>query len=206
LRSGELRIEGVRAIDLLQKHGSPLYVVSEDTLRMNFRRVREAFSDVQLAFAETVAARAFLVQNRAYGEVIVRLDRIEDFDGRRPCATFMGGADPDKIVVNGSSKTYEEVERAARLGVRINIDAEDEIGFVERAATKLGCTVRVNLRLKVVPNELSALGSDYLSIGKDEAMIAALRGEKWGASVELASAMIERLRKIPGVVPKMCAR
>jgi hypothetical protein len=30
--------------------------VVEDTLRMNFPRVRETFSDVQLAFAETVAA------------------------------------------------------------------------------------------------------------------------------------------------------
>jgi diaminopimelate decarboxylase len=198
--NGELRIEGVRAIDLLQEHGSPLYVVSEDTLRTNFRRVRKAFSDawpttVKILYAikanNNLAIRAILYQEGAGGDC---------FGEGELYATFMGGADPDKIVVNGSSKTYEEVERASRLGVRINIDAEDEIGFVERAAAKLGRTVRVNLRLKVVPKELSALGSDYLSIGKGEAMAAALLGEKWGASVELASAMIERLRETPGVV------
>ena len=42
---GELMIESVRASDLLQEHGSPLYVVSEDTLRTNFRRVRKSFSE-----------------------------------------------------------------------------------------------------------------------------------------------------------------
>jgi hypothetical protein len=40
-RNGDLRIEGVQAIDLTQEHGSPLYVVSEDTLRTNFRGAPE---------------------------------------------------------------------------------------------------------------------------------------------------------------------
>ena len=42
-------------------------------------------SRVQLAFAEAVAAGALLVQDRADGEIVVRLDGIEDFHGRRPC-------------------------------------------------------------------------------------------------------------------------
>ena len=42
---GELMIESVRASDLPQEHGSLLYVVSEDTLRTSFRRVRKSFSE-----------------------------------------------------------------------------------------------------------------------------------------------------------------
>jgi diaminopimelate decarboxylase len=197
---GELLIEGVRASDLLQAHGSPLYVVSEDTLRTNFRRVRKSFSEawptaVRILYAikanNNLAIRAILYQEGAGGDC---------FGEGELYATFMGGADPDRIVLNGSSKTYDDVERAAGFGVRINIDAEEEIDFVQRAAARLGRIVRVNLRLKVIPEELRDLGSDYLGIGKGEDMIAALRGEKWGASLELAAPMIERLRNMTGVV------
>src|SRR6516165_7998257 len=130
-RSGELVIESVLALDLLKEYGSPLYVVSEATLRTNFRRVRQAFTDVwptavNILYAikanNNLAIRAILFQEGAGGDC---------FGDGEFYATFLGGADADKIVVNGSNKTYDEVERAAKLGVRINIDAEDELGFVE---------------------------------------------------------------------------
>ncbi|MDA1257613.1 MAG: hypothetical protein O3C10_07195, partial [Chloroflexi bacterium] len=41
--SGMLHIEGRSAESLLDEYGSPLYVVSEATLRKNFRRIRGAF-------------------------------------------------------------------------------------------------------------------------------------------------------------------
>lgn len=198
-QGGELVIESVPALELLKEYGSPLYVVSEATLRTNFRRVRQAFTDVwptavNILYAikanNNIAIRAILFQEGAGGDC---------FGDGEFYATFMGGADADKIVVNGSNKTYEEVERAAKLGVRINIDAEDELGFVERAAIKVGRVVRVNLRLKVVPDELRTLGSDYIAISKGDDMIAALRDEKWGASVELAAQMIKRLLRMSGV-------
>jgi diaminopimelate decarboxylase len=196
---GDLLIEGVQAVDLLKEHGSPLYVVSEATLRANFRRVRKAFMDVwptavNILYAikanNNLAIRAILFQEGAGGDC---------FGDGEFYATFVGGADPDRIVVNGSNKTYEEVERAAKVGARINIDVEDEIGFVERAAAKLGRNVCVNLRLKIVPNELRELGSDYLGIAKGNDMMAALRDEKWGVSVGLAAPTIDRLRKANGV-------
>ena len=43
---GDLSIEGCTAGELLQRFGSPLYVISEQTLRANYRRISEAFTDV----------------------------------------------------------------------------------------------------------------------------------------------------------------
>ena len=41
--SGELAIEGCGASALLARYGSPLFVLSDRTLRQNVRRIREAF-------------------------------------------------------------------------------------------------------------------------------------------------------------------
>ena len=40
---GELCIEGAKARDLAARFGSPLFVLSDDTLRQNYRRIRTAF-------------------------------------------------------------------------------------------------------------------------------------------------------------------
>ena len=43
LPPGELAIEGSRVSDLVSTYGSPLFVMSDTTLRENVRRIRNAF-------------------------------------------------------------------------------------------------------------------------------------------------------------------
>ena len=43
LPPGELAIEGSRVSDLVSTYGSPLFVMSDTTLRQNVRRIRNAF-------------------------------------------------------------------------------------------------------------------------------------------------------------------
>ena len=68
-------------------------------------------------------------------------------------ATFAGGADPDKIALNGSNKNDQVIARAIELGITINMDSESEAAQVESVAASLSKSVRVNIRLKVVPPE-----------------------------------------------------
>lgn len=196
---GDLLIEDCAAKDLLDRYGSPLYVVSERTLRANYRRIHRAFADrwpntINILYAikanNNFAIRAIMSQEGAGGDC---------FGEAELYATFMGGADPDKVVLNGSNKTFEEVRRAAELGVRINIDSEDEIDFVRDIADQQERPVRVNLRLKLFPEGLSEFGSDYFGFAPGRDVVEFLADEKWGFSVDVAPALIERLRAIPGV-------
>ncbi|MCJ2376026.1 diaminopimelate decarboxylase, partial [Vibrio sp. ZSDZ34] len=41
----DLLIGGCKATDLIEQYGSPLFVLSEDTLRNNLRRVKNAFGN-----------------------------------------------------------------------------------------------------------------------------------------------------------------
>ena len=43
---GELEFEGIAVTDLAMQYGSPLFVLSENTIRENYRRIHRAFADV----------------------------------------------------------------------------------------------------------------------------------------------------------------
>lgn len=99
---GVLCIENVGAEQLLQEFGSPIYVVSEATLRANYRRIRKSFTDVwpqpvNIMYAikanTNLAIRAILIQEGAGGDC---------FREGELYATFKAGASPESIALNGS--------------------------------------------------------------------------------------------------------
>jgi diaminopimelate decarboxylase len=189
-KEGRLLIEGCAAGALLEEYGSPLYVISEATLRANYRRIAAAFSShwpepVTILYAikanNNLAIRAILNQEGAGGDC---------FGDGEFYATFAGGADPAKVVLNGSNKSPELIRKAVKKGVVINIDAEDELAVIEAAAAAAGTTVRVKLRLKVVSDAFNEVVTDYFG----GARLADYVGRvKWGFSVEAAGPLLSRL-------------
>ena len=124
--SGELAIEDCEATALLARFGSPLFVLSDRTLRQNVRRIRTAFEaewpgSLNVMYAikcnPSFAVRAVVHEEGAGGDCF-GMGELE--------ATFAGGADPDTIALNGSSKSDETIARAVELGVAINMDDESE--------------------------------------------------------------------------------
>ncbi len=189
--TGDLMIEGVGVRDLLSRFGSPLFVLSDATLRSNYRRIRAAFEsawpgDVNILYAikcnPNFAVRAVLHQEGAGGDCF-GIGELE--------ATFSGGADPDKIALNGSNKTDESLRRAVELGIHVNLDDEEEIDRLATIAGDAGKQVRVNIRLKVVPDAFAEFDSDLANFSGD------IRPEisrwKWGVTPQVAARMIRRI-------------
>ena len=194
---GHLSIEGCTAGELLQRFGSPLYVISEQTLRANYRRISEAFTDVwpapvNILYAikanNNLAIRAILNQEGAGGDC---------FGEGELNATFCGGADPAKVVLNGSSKGDAELRRAVDLGVTVNVDAEDEIDRLVLLSSELDRVVRVKLRLKLLPPAFAETQTDYFGGGRG--LLEYVRRVKWGFSLDAAEPLVRRLREIEGL-------
>jgi len=55
---GELYIDGVSTVKLAETFGTPLYVISENKIRENYRRLREAFSKRYGKFRILYSAKA----------------------------------------------------------------------------------------------------------------------------------------------------
>jgi diaminopimelate decarboxylase len=190
--SGDLLVEQCRAADLVERFGSPLFVVSETTLRENYRRFHAAFGSqwpgtVRVFYAiksnNNLAVRTILSDEGAAGEC---------FGAAELLATLAGGADPAQVAINGSNKTALDLGLAVEHGVVVNLDGEDECQRLAEAARAAGRRVRVNLRLKVAPPQLDELASDTYRLTVGELRQDVLR-EKWGFSPERAVPLIKEI-------------
>lgn len=192
---GMLTVEGVPVGDLLATFGSPLVVSVERTILENFTRIGRAFRDrwdgpVEILYSfksnNNLAIRALLSHAGAggdcFGEVELR-------------ATLDTGTDPARIALNGSDKSPDLIRLAVAEGVTINIDGEEEPAFIERACRELGRRAKVNLRLKVLPEELDRyMGGSALKHGTG---VESVRRAKWGFTRPRALEMLKVLLASP---------
>ena len=194
---GELTLEGHKATDLTEQYGSPLFVLSDSTLRSNLRRIRSAFesewpSSVNIMYAlkcnPNFAVRAVMHEEGAGGDCF-GIGELE--------ATFAGGADPEKIALNGSNKTDSLIDRAIDLGVYINIDSEAEPARIQRIAESKQKNVKVNIRLKVIPPEYERYSSDLISFTGD--FREELRRLKWGVNEDVAVQLVRQWAEYPNL-------
>ncbi|MEE4217066.1 MAG: diaminopimelate decarboxylase [Xanthomonadales bacterium] len=192
--AGELLIEGITAADLLNRFGSPLYVVSEATLRQNVRRIRAAFEErwpkpVNIMYAikanTNLAVRAILHQEGAGGDC---------FSEGELFATFEAGADAAKIALNGSLKSDRSLEIAVRKGVTVNVDAANEIARLRGICRSVEKSVKVNIRLKPLNPAYDGIQTDYFG---GERLAEYIRRVKWGFSIEGARALVEEIHNHP---------
>lgn len=167
-------LEGLSPQALLERFGSPLFVVSAASLSHNYRSFREAFAARYRAVRVAYACKAnglaavldLLRQEGAWLEVVsgfeYDLGRAVGFPGSH-------------IVFNGPYKDEGELRRAAQEGALINLDHEGEILLLEGLAQELGRRLPVGLRLNLRVGLRQAPDRFGFSLESGEAMAAARR-------------------------------
>lgn len=139
-------IDGVPVSKLLQDFGSPLFVLSEHTLRQNAVRIKNAFSTryPKVVFGWSYKTNYLgavcntLHQEGAMAEVV------SDFEYEK---ARMLGVPGNYILFNGPNKSREILQRAIEEGAHIHIDHLDELYLLEEVASSLGRKVDVAIRL-----------------------------------------------------------
>jgi diaminopimelate decarboxylase len=146
------RIDGFSAHDLVERHGSPLFVVSEGELRRRYRELERAFSlrypRVTVAYSYKTnylsAICAVLHQEGAWAEVV------SGFEYEIAEALRVPG---DRIVFNGPLKRRAELEKAIAAGSMINVDSTEEIALIEAIARARGEIVPLGIRVNMLLND-----------------------------------------------------
>ncbi len=145
----QLAFEGIKVPDLAAQYGTPLFVLSENTIRQNFRRIHRAFADVYPAEVIVcagmkgnwgLAARRVIVEEGGGGDA---------FGLGELTVAMMAGSDPRKIVMNGANKSRETIEAAIDMGVLNQVDNPDELRLVGEVATQMGKVARISLRIRL---------------------------------------------------------
>jgi diaminopimelate decarboxylase len=148
IRDGELWIGECRVRDLAERFATPLYVMSEDQLRRNARRIARDFSSRwpgDFLLLPSIKANPSLALRRILTEEGTGCDV---FGFGELEAALRTDTPPGQISLNGPLKSAELLERAIRLGVRITLDSAAELDRARRIARELDRRAIVRLRFR----------------------------------------------------------
>jgi diaminopimelate decarboxylase len=149
ISDGRLRMEECDAVELARRFGTPVYIVSEDQLRRNARRIAAAFvanwPEGEVALLPSLKANLSLALRRVLNSEGLGCDT---FGPGELHAALASGIEPARISVNGSVKDAALVTRAVDAGARVTLDSAAELDLAAAAAQATGHTARIRLRLR----------------------------------------------------------
>lgn len=149
VKNNQLHINGISAIDLAERFGTPLFVFSESKIRRNIERLQRAAAAIDCPLKICYAAKA----NSNMAILRAVKDAGSDLEVNSGGELFKAlkiGFEPDQIIFNGTSKTEKELEEAIAAGIyAIQADSVYEIELIETVARRL--SKRANVSLRLVP-------------------------------------------------------
>lgn len=144
---GQLLLADIRATDLAEEFGTPLYVYDEATVRDRARTFRDAFTAAWPRTRVAYAAKAFM------SVAVIRILHDEGLaldvsSGGELYAGLAAGMPAAEMTFHGNAKTAQELREALEAGVGlIAVDNLPELDLVARLAGEAGVRQRILLRL-----------------------------------------------------------
>ncbi len=155
IRNGHLFVEDCDCVELTRRFGTPLFVVSENHLRANFRHYQSAFKkhwpEGRVRIMPAIKANPIIAVRRILTEEGGGCDV---FGPGELEGALRGGVAGEDISVNGSIKNREVIRRAIDVGARVVLDSPRELELCEEEAASLGKIARVMFRIKPHMKEL----------------------------------------------------
>ncbi len=172
-RLGHLVLDGYDLVELAEKFGTPLYVVSEGRLRENYRRLADAFKAHYPG--ETIIAYAVKAN---FTLAIIRVFALEGawaetFTGPELHMALMAGVKPERILLTGASRLENDFREALEVRVGLIVaDSLPELYRISRAAVELGAEAKVLIRV-----------NPALEVPTHPSIATGVRGTKFGVDV-----------------------
>lgn len=147
-------IDEVAIKDIINEYGSPVFVISEKTLRKTFKEAHRAFSTrypkVQFAWSYKTnylsAVCNVFHQEGSWAEVV---------SGFEYDKAIGNGVPPQKIIFNGPDKSRLDLEKAIKNKSLIHIDHLDEfytvLDIAEETKLRPQVAIRVNMDTGIYP-------------------------------------------------------
>lgn len=163
---GNLSIGGKDAIKLAEEYGTPLYVLDEDRIRDNYRRIYEAFSTNYDDFKVFYACKA----NTNLAVMRILEEEGSNIDAVSPgeiYTSLMAGYSPERILFTGNNATDDELKFALETGVRINLDSLSALERLSKLPGAAGQEIsfRVNPRVGAGHHDHCITGGDLSKFG-----------------------------------------
>ncbi|MBW4042977.1 MAG: diaminopimelate decarboxylase [Acidobacteria bacterium] len=188
--SGGIEIAGVSLAELVERHGTPLYVLDETEVRSRAHRVVDAFTEAITPLGAAVhvyyAAKAFLSADVARWMRDAGL-RVDVATGGELALALAAGVPAERMGLHGNDKSDDELATAVEAGIgSIVLDSAEEVGRVADAARRAGVVQAVRLR---VNSGVHASTHEYLATARED--------QKFGVALTQVPAIVAAVRERP---------
>jgi len=180
--NGKILIDGYDANELAKKYGTPLYVMSENQIKLNYQKYIDAFKEYSKKTGkEFIVAYAYKANsNLAITRLLSKLGCGADVvSGGELYTAKLSDVPSNKIVFNGNCKLEEEIRMGIETDIRsFNVDSISELKLINKIAKEMGKVANVAFRIN--PN-VNPKTHPKISTG--------LKNNKFGLDVESGIAM-----------------
>ena len=185
-RGDDLFIESVRAADLAQEHGTPLYVYSRASMLSALEAYQRGFAGRKVQICYAMKANSSLAVLQLFARAGCGFDIVSAGELRRVLAA---GGEAGKVIFSGVGKTRQEMREALEAGIGcFNVESEPELEVLSEVA--MACGRRAPVSIRVNPN-VDPKTHPYISTG--------LKGNKFGVAHERTVATYQRAAALPGL-------
>jgi len=156
-------IDGISVKELLEKYGSPLYVMSEKTIRETYQEAYKAFSTryPKVQFAWSYKTNYLDSVCKVYHQEGSWAEVVSGFEYEKATNNGIPG---NQIIFNGPYKTKEDLIKAVNNGSFIHFDNFDEyymlIDVLNECTKRPQVAIRVNMDTGIYP-QWSRFGFNY---------------------------------------------
>lgn len=148
------QIDQIPIDDIIEKFGSPTFVLSEKTIRETYIEAKQAFTTryPKVQFAWSYKTNYLDAVCRIYQSEGSWAEVVSGFEYDKAIAN---GVEGKKIIFNGPDKSMEDLEKAVKAGSYIHIDHFDElymlISLSDKIKEKPKVAIRVNMDTGIYP-------------------------------------------------------
>ena len=147
-------IDGIKVNDLIEQYGSPMFALSEKTMRDTFNEAKQAFTTryPKVQFAWSYKTNYLNAVCQIYHNEGSWAEVVSGFEYDKAIANGVSGK---KIIFNGPDKSKSDLKKAISNGSYIHIDHFDElydiISISKTSKVKPKVAIRVNMDTGIYP-------------------------------------------------------
>jgi len=142
LENNRYNIQGIDIEELCREFGTPVYVYDADKIAHQVNILRKAFKDVDLKIKYAMKALSNVSILKLMNKLGTGLDVVSIQEAH---IGLQAGFDPNDILYSPNSVSFDEIQEAVDLGLRINID---NISILEQFGhhyhNTVPCCIRIN--------------------------------------------------------------
>jgi diaminopimelate decarboxylase len=138
-------IDGINVHDLVEKYGSPLFVLSERKIEEKYNEFKNAFTSryPEVEFWWSYKTNYLDAICKIYHKLGSKAEVVSEFEYEKARRLGIEGKD---IIFNGPYKPKDALKKAVEEGAKIHIDHWYEINDLEEIAEELGIEIPVAIR------------------------------------------------------------